>query len=325
MWSARKSPDNEKPGSPAPHSRPVVPMTSALATFSASISQLVASAAPLLGAIRIGPNRHITGLVCQGDVIVTVDQALPPLANYSVMVTNRLLIAAHPGLRDPNANIVVLHLDSPWPAANPETATPLVGSLAIVLGSDVDASPTVRLTVIHRFIRTADGFSPVLDLPGDDISQGSLVLDPEGRLIGLAAVGPSGEVVAIPSAVIGRVLTPNTARSAPLVGSASSAPANRRAWLGVALQPITVPGQLAAKAGQTSGRMVVSITKGGPAELAGIRVGDVLLALDGTSTSGPHALRAFLEGDRVGTAVEVRLLRDGNVVTTQLAVTAQPG
>jgi S1-C subfamily serine protease len=162
-------------------------------------------------------------------------------------------------------------------------------------------------------------------LPGDDISQGSLVLDPEGRLIGLAAVGPSGEVVAIPSAVIGRVLTPNTARSAPLVGSASSAPANRRAWLGVALQPITVPGQLAAKAGQTSGRMVVSITKGGPAELAGIRVGDVLLALDGTSTSGPHALRAFLEGDRVGTAVEVRLLRDGNVVTTQLAVTAQPG
>ncbi len=91
------------------------------------------------------------------------------------------------------------------------------------------------------------------------------------------------------------------------------------------MQPITVPDQLAGRAGQTSGRMVVSITKGGPAEVAGMRVGDVLLALNGTSTSGPHALRAFLEGDRIGTTVDVRLLRDGSVLTTSLTIAAQPG
>jgi S1-C subfamily serine protease len=90
------------------------------------------------------------------------------------------------------------------------------------------------------------------------------------------------------------------------------------------LQPITVPDQLVARAGQTSGRMVVSIIKGGPAELAGLRVGDVLLALDGTSTSGPQALRAFLGGDRVGMKVEAKLLRDGNVMTAQLIVADPP-
>jgi len=98
----------------------------------------------------------------------------------------------------------------------------------------------------------------------------------------------------------------------------------RRGWLGVALQPITVPDQLVQKAGQTSGRMVVSVSAAGPADRAGLRVGDVLLALDGYSTSGSHALRAFLGADRIGRQVEVRLLRDGSILSTFLTVAAQP-
>jgi S1-C subfamily serine protease len=303
-------------------------MTQDIVAFSASISQLAASAAPLLGAIRVGPNRHVTGLICQGDTILTTDQALPALDSYTVVLSNRLLIAARPGPRDPSTNLAALRLDSPWPAVNPEIATPPVGGLVIVLGADADASPTVRLTVIHRFIRSADGWSPILDLPGESVDQGSLVLDPRGRLVGLMTLGPNGEAMAVPSNLIARMLMPNQTLSTPLStpqlepGSALSS--NRRGWLGVALQPITVPSQLVARAGQTSGRMVVSITKGGPAEMAGMKVGDVLLALDGTSASGPQALRAFLGRDRVGTTVEVKLLREGTVVTVQLTVAVQP-
>jgi S1-C subfamily serine protease len=90
-------------------------------------------------------------------------------------------------------------------------------------------------------------------------------------------------------------------------------PSARRGWLGVVLQPITVPDTIATRAGQSSGPMVVSITAGGPAEQAGLRVGDVLLALNGTSASGPHALRAFLESERIGSTVAVLLLRYDNV------------
>ena len=300
-------------------------MTQTLAAFSASISQLVASAAALVCAIRIGPNRHITGLVCQGDTIVTADQALPALDNYNVVLSNRLLIGASPGPRNPGINLAVLRLDTPWPAVNPEIAAPSAGSLVVVLGADADASPTARLTVVHRFIRTTDGLAPVLDLSNDRVDQGSLVLDADGRLVGLAAFGPNGEAMVIPSAVIGRMLTPNQTTTVSVAGSMSPAPlSGQRAWLGVALQPITVPDHLIARAGQASGRMVVSITKGGPAELAGMRVGDVLLALNGISASGPQSLRAFLGGERIGTSVEVKLLRDGNIVTTHLVVAAHP-
>jgi S1-C subfamily serine protease len=298
-------------------------MSQALAAFSASISRLVASAAPLLTAIRVGPNRHITGLICQGDMIVTTDQALPMLDSYTIVLSNRVLIAARPGSRDPGANLAVLRLDTPWPAINPEIAATSVGSVVVVLGADADASPTVRLTVIHRFIHIAGGLTPVLDMPGESVDPGSLVLDPIGRLIGLAALGPNREAMVIPSALIGRM--PNQTLSTFLATPVTPPPSNRRAWLGVALQPITVPDHLVARAGQASGRMVVSITKGGPAEVAGMRVGDVLLALDGTSTSGPQALRAFLGGDRVGATVEAKVLRDGNVVTAHLTIAVQPG
>lgn len=107
-------------------------------------------------------------------------------------------------------------------------------------------------------------------------------------------------------------------------GPIPAAPGERRGWLGVSLQPITVPDNLAHRAGQRTARQVVSVSRGGPADRAGLRAGDVLLALDGSSTSGNHALRAFLASGRIGNAVEVRLMRDGLIHTTILTIAAQP-
>lgn len=190
-------------------------MTNPLIAFSSSVSRLVESVASLICAIRIAPNRHITGLVCQGGQVVTTDQALPVSDSYTAVLPNRTLIAARPSARDPHSNLAVLRLDTPWPVANPEIAATTVGSLVIVLGADADASPTARLTVIHRFTRTAEGLAPVLDLPADSIDQGNLVFDADGRLIGLATIGPLGEPMAVPSALIGRMLCPVKSRKPP--------------------------------------------------------------------------------------------------------------
>jgi S1-C subfamily serine protease len=117
-----------------------------------------------------------------------------------------------------------------------------------------------------------------------------------------------------------------TALSAQPIGTsaAGNGRTERRGWLGVSLQPITVPDNLAHRSGQRTARQVVSVTRGGPADLAGLRSGDVLLALDGSSTTGNHALRAFLAPERIGSEVEVRLMRDGLIHTTILTVAAQP-
>ncbi len=334
-------------------------MSMTLFDVSASIAGLVESAAPLVAAIRVGQNRHITGIHWQSGVIVTSDQSLPAQDTYTLILANGALASARPESRDPSANLASLRLDNPAfaPGIEPGPDAP-VGSLVLLLGADLDGSPTVRLTAVHRRARGGDttGSWMVLDMPLNQADQGGPALDASGRLLGMTSLGPRGEAVVVPHGVIDRFATPagssdgterHMDQPAGMPGSMSaslstsmsgqgmmtSAPATsiplaaangRRGWLGVALQPITVPDQLVQKAGQTSGRMVVSVSVSGPADRAGLRVGDVLLALDGYSTSGSHALRAFLGADRIGRQVEVRLMRDGSILSSFLTVAAQP-
>jgi hypothetical protein len=300
-------------------------MTSSLAAFSRSIARLMAATAPALTAIRIGPHQHITGLLCQDNTIITTDQALPAQDHYTVVLPSGDLVTARPGPRDRVSNVAALHLEAPVPVDPLTYGTATLGGLVVLLAADADAFPTVRLSVVHRIVRTAEGPAAVLDLTTDQIAQGGPVLDPDGRLIGLTDIGPNGEAFVVSSAAISRALLPAQPSHTRVAPAADAAVPSRRGWLGVALQPIRVPDSLLTRAGQKSGRMVVRLTAGGPAERGGLRVGDVLLALNGTSASAPHSLRSFLGPDRIGSMVEVKLLREGTFLTTQLMVAKQPG
>jgi hypothetical protein len=314
-------------------------METPFATFSASIARLVATTAPLLCAVRTGPNRHVTGLLVWTDTIVTTDQALPVQDVYTVVLPTGGMLAARPGPRDRLNDIASLQLDKRVACQPLMPGTAILGSLIVILAADADAAPCVRLSMVHRMLRGPEGFVPVPDLAPHQIDQGAVALDADGRLLGLIALGPNGAPVIVPAGAIRnsfqnapsssmRQRSPQSDMGAEPVpdrsfdSKYSGAPA--RGWLGVALQPITIPDGLVARTGQKSGRMVVSITNGGPAERAGLRVGDILLTVNGTSTSGSHVLRAFLGPDRIGSAVEVGLLRDGNRLTARLIVAAHP-
>jgi S1-C subfamily serine protease len=335
-------------------------MSQLLSQLSESIALLVASAAPNLTAIRVGANQHVTGFLWRSDLIVTEDQALPAAASYTIVLSNGALISGRPGARDPSHNLASLRLDVPVSAALPDPAhSATIGALVLALGANFDGSPTVRLTSIHGFPRSPGAGSSAaisLDLAGRRVSHGGMVLDTEGRLLGMISSQPEGDAIVVPHSVIARFVEAATATgrpnasAAPPISQAIALPAmqpmpqvtvpaeaaqvvrngqspasdsHRRGWLGVSLQPITVPDSLAHRAGQRTARQVVGITRGGPADRAGLRSGDVLLALDGSSTSGNHALRAFLAPERIGSEVEVRLMRDGLIRTTILTIAAQ--
>jgi S1-C subfamily serine protease len=325
-------------------------MSQLLSQLSDSIALLVANAAPLLTAIRIGANRHVSGFLWRSDLIVTTDQALPAAASYTIVLSTGALLFAHPGPRDPGLNLACLRLDVPVTVALAEPArSATIGALVLVLGANFDGSPTVRLTSIHGFPRSPRGGAAAaitLDLAGERVSHGGMVLDAAGLLLGMASATAEGDGTVVPHGVIARFVaaemkgTEASARVSPAVtlptvervpqasvppaGNGPEALGARRGWLGVSLQPITVPDNLAHRAGQRTARQVVSVSRGGPADRAGLRAGDVLLALDGSSTSGNRALRAFLASERIGNEVEVRLMRDGLIHTTILTIAAQP-
>ncbi len=333
-------------------------MTPTLIALSHEIATATTAGASRLAAIRVGPNQHISGIAWGDGLIVTSDQALPVRDGYTVALPGGTLAAAHGVLRDAALNLALLRLDSPGPLPPIALAPPPpVGTLVLVLGADFDATPTVRLTIVHRASRVAE-YGPVLDLPDTAVEPGGLVVDPSGAILGMIAVVYGGAVVFVPHGTIASVVRRATMASAPVAAPVSVAPrvqarasepeerprvvppppepvrhaapvvrpaaAGRRGWLGVALQPITVPAPLVGRAGQPSGRLVVGVSAGGPADHAGLRVGDVLLSIDGTNTSGQNALRAFLEAGRIGGKVEVRILRDTAIESVWLTIAAQP-
>lgn len=289
----------------------------AFAQLSEAIAAQVAAAAPLLVAICVGPNRHINGIIWQRDTVITSDQALPAQDAFTLVLPGGVLTAARPSRRNAAGNLATLRLDAPVNAVQIHApAEPRAGGLALALGADVDAAPLVRLAVIAKVTGNRnDGAERaiVLDMPAGLVAEGGPVLDAAGGLLGMATVGADNEATVIAHAALARMLL-----------AAQSNANGRRGWLGLALQPITVPDGMRGAVGQASGRMVVSLAPSGPAELAGLRPGDILLSLDGHSVSGAHALRAFLGPERVGRQVEVRLMRDGQVMTKQMTIAPQP-
>jgi S1-C subfamily serine protease len=94
----------------------------------------------------------------------------------------------------------------------------------------------------------------------------------------------------------------------------------RRGYLGVGIQPVRLPTELAAELGQETAIHVVEVRQGGPAETGGLLLGDTIVAIDGQPTPHHDALLSILSGDVVGQSVSVRLLRAGQLQELEVVV-----
>jgi S1-C subfamily serine protease len=79
------------------------------------------------------------------------------------------------------------------------------------------------------------------------------------------------------------------------------------------------------KLGVSAGLIVLTAEPGGPAELAGVLVGDVLLSVEGREVADVQDLQAALGGDAVGKTVKVAILRGGQMAEASIVVGERPG
>jgi serine protease Do len=97
-----------------------------------------------------------------------------------------------------------------------------------------------------------------------------------------------------------------------------------RGWLGVSIQEITPELQKSFGLKDTRGALVGEVIKDSPAEKAGFRSGDVIVALDGRAIDSPSALRNTVADLPVGRKVEVRVMRDGKARNLNVTIGEQP-
>jgi S1-C subfamily serine protease len=201
------------------------------------------------------------------------------------------------------------------PATFRELGSLAVGNLALALGRP---GRTVRASlraigVLGPAVRTPHGGK--LDRYVESDRQiprgfaGGPLIDAEGAVIGMnTRTLLRGEDIAVPTATLQRVV-------AELVAHGGV----RRGYLGVGAFPAQLPPALAQIAGRDRGALVASIDDAGPAAVAGIVVGDILVELAGVAIPDPEALRLAL-GDRPGEVVELIVLRGGAKLTLSVTL-----
>jgi S1-C subfamily serine protease len=100
----------------------------------------------------------------------------------------------------------------------------------------------------------------------------------------------------------------------------------RRARLGIAVATTPLPAGVGHALGldQRTAVVVQSVSPGGAAAAAGLRAGDVLLALGATALTGPDALMGRLTHDAIGRPMPLRLLRAGAPLTLEVTAAEAP-
>jgi PDZ domain len=143
-----------------------------------------------------------------------------------------------------------------------------------------------------------------LDMRLSHRSEGGLVVDSEGRLLGMTVFGPRQTTLVIPMPTIERV-------GAKLLADGLI----RRGYLGVGLHGIRLDEALAASLSLPDRRaiMVVSVDPNGPARTAGVLVGDVIVGFDGEAVSGVRSVFARLTPESVGKSAELKIHAIGGV------------
>jgi S1-C subfamily serine protease len=200
-----------------------------------------------------------------------------------------------------------------------------VGELAIAIGNPLGLQATVTVGVISALRRTLRGESGRLI---EDVIQTDAALNPGNS--GGALVDAHGGVVGINTAIIGGAqgicfaVPSNTAKL--VVPELMRDGRVARGWFGIAGQTQDFSRALVRRLGLdvASGVLVVAVTGGGPAESAGLRVGDVVFKLDGSPTPSVDAVHKLLTRERIGRRVALDVLRDGAITRLGLEVTARP-
>jgi S1-C subfamily serine protease len=87
----------------------------------------------------------------------------------------------------------------------------------------------------------------------------------------------------------------------------------RRASIGIAAQHAFVPRRVQISTGveQASGAMIAAVETDGPADQAGLLIGDTVVALDGRPVTGVDDLVRHLNEERIGRTTTIDLLRNG--------------
>jgi S1-C subfamily serine protease len=289
-----------------------------LTQLSAALEKQTAVLSKSVAAIRSSKGRSISALIWQSDLLVTSEQSLPRDGEVEVVKGTERRSARLVG-RDPQTNIALLKLETPFEAGQPVAREARQGRIVLALGSTAEGHSTVRQGLVRlvgpEWFSQAGGRLDsfvMLDIRLSRHEEGGPVFDTDGGMIGMSTFGPRHRVLVIPTSTIARIV--------PQLLSGGI----KQGWIGVKLQRVAIPDALVDPAGQRSGLMIMSLVQGAPADKSGLLPGDIILSIDGASTRFPREIAFRFGAESIGRVAEIKVVRGGSILSVQAAIGERP-
>ncbi len=225
---------------------------------------------------------------------------------------------------DPLSDLAVLRADGgDLTAATLGDAEDLrVGQLVVAIGNPNGFASSVTAGVVSGLGRSL----PVGARGGprrmvENVIQTDAALNPGNS--GGALVDGAGHVVGINTALAGIGLglaVPINDATRVIISTLIRDGRVRRAHIGVAVAPRPLPPRIAERLGRRAGVQIMQVIDGGPADVAGLQRGDLVLELDGEPVTDASDLQRLMVHERIGRGVSAVVLRDGAKKTIELVL-----
>jgi S1-C subfamily serine protease len=300
------------------------PEISAATALSDSIHAAVESAGRAVVEINGGRRFRSSGVHWRQGIIVTVAHALRHDEDIRVTIAGGRSLAAKLVGRDAGSDLAVLNIDgADLPVTEiAEASAPKVGQLVLALGrTDGQASASLGIiSLVGGSWRTWRG-ALIDQLIRPDIAlyhgfSGGPLTDARGLTIGINTSGLSRySALTIPASTINRVADElsKTGRVA-------------RGFLGVGLYAVRIPRRIVEAHGlpTAAGLIIVSVEPDGPADKAGLLVGDLLIALNGVKVKETEDVQSALDPELIGKPVVASIIRGGLPLEVAITVGERP-
>ncbi len=271
-----------------------------------------------------------SGVIVDAEgLVLTNDHVIKGATEVKVALADGREFQAEILLADERTDLAVIKLQD-VPEALPaldfaDSDAVEVGDLVLAIGNPFAVGQTVTSGIVSAIARSEGGirdqsFFIQTDAAINPGNSGGALIDLDGKVIGIntAIYSRSGGSIGI-----GFAIPSNMARTIVAQALAGGTEVTRP-WLGALYQRVTP--EIAASLGleRPRGVLVQEVRDGSPADKAGIRPGDVIVSVDGRDIPDPPALGYRLAIASIGDEVRVDLVRNGERLTTNATLEAEP-
>lgn len=274
-----------------------------------------------------------SGVIVEPDgLVVTNAHVIKGAQEISVVLSDGREFDAKLSLLDEPSDLAVLRMDTddekmPYVTLRP-SETLEVGDIVIAIGNPFGVGQTVTSGIVSALARSSlnindFNFFIQTDAAINPGNSGGPLVAMDGQVVGINSAiysrdgGSLGIGFAVPSEMVNTVIA---AEKSGRMGEQGVV----RPWIGITAQAVTADIADSLGLNRPSGVLIVELHDVSPAKKAGIKSGDVIIAVNGKQVRDPAEMRFRLATVPLGEAANLEYLRDGEKKTAMMTAMAPP-